>query len=238
MLIRRELFHALEGFDPVYAPAYYEDLDLCLRVAQHGMTVVYEPRSAVTHLRYGSGDFDRAAELSERNRTLFRDRWGSQLVGRPSTFRGTSAQAVIAARDARATPRVLICAGPGDRAAERVALLVLSRWGQARVTWATGGDRTSGFDPAALLGVGVEVLDESDPSWLSGRLFHYDLAVLRCDPHPSLLAALDATQPQATRSSLADLEGAPETLLPRLTTVMARAGIAPPPRIRDVNLRT
>jgi GT2 family glycosyltransferase len=64
MLLRRTTFDALGGFDERYAPAYYEDADFCLRLAQQGLAVVYEPRSTVTHVRYGSGRQDTAFELS------------------------------------------------------------------------------------------------------------------------------------------------------------------------------
>ena len=228
MLVRRDLFHALGGFDPIYAPAYYEDADLCLRIAERELTVVYEPRSSVTHLRYGSAGAERAAELSARNRNVFVGRWGAQLVGRPWTFRGTSEQAVIAARDARATPRALVCARPDDRGAEQLALRVIQSWPQARVTWATGADPANGFDAGALLQLGVEMLDDADPSWLDGRLFLYDLVFLGREADASLLSAAARTQPQASRFSLGELDGSPETLLPRLVAVMANAGIAPP----------
>ena len=36
IMIPRELFQQLQGFDPLYAPAYYEDGDLAFRVRQLG----------------------------------------------------------------------------------------------------------------------------------------------------------------------------------------------------------
>jgi GT2 family glycosyltransferase len=110
LLIKRDVFGALGGFDEAYASAYYEDTDLGLRLAQLGLRVVYEPRSTVTHVRYGSGDSEMAVQLSERNRRLFVERWGPHLVGRPRSLRAPTGQMVIAARDALATPRVLVCA--------------------------------------------------------------------------------------------------------------------------------
>jgi GT2 family glycosyltransferase len=129
MLIRRDIFEALGGFDERYAPAYYEDVDLCLRLAQRRLTVVYEPRSTVTHVRYGSGGLEKVADLSERNRRLFVERWAPQLIGRPLTFLSASESSAIAARDAMATPRVLICAPAGHPGAERLAHF---SWGAGR----------------------------------------------------------------------------------------------------------
>jgi GT2 family glycosyltransferase len=49
LLIRRELFLAVGGFDPCYAPAYFEDVDLAYKVRKAGYRVRYEPLSEVMH---------------------------------------------------------------------------------------------------------------------------------------------------------------------------------------------
>lgn len=46
---RRAMFVELGGFDPLYRPGYYEDLDLSYRAWARGWTVVYEPRSRAYH---------------------------------------------------------------------------------------------------------------------------------------------------------------------------------------------
>ena len=154
LLLRRRVFAELGGFDSRYAPAYYEDADLGMRLAERGLRVMYEPRSTVTHVRYGSGGTDGAATLSERNRALFVERWAPTLKGRPWTFIGTSDQAVITARDALATPRILVLAEPGEHGGEIVQALV-AQWRWARVTWASD-IHTDGHDPGlgALWGRG------------------------------------------------------------------------------------
>jgi hypothetical protein len=225
MLINRSLFAALDGFDDAYAPAYYEDADLCMRLAQHGLKVVYEPRSTATHVRYGSGSSAAAVELSERNRPRFVERWRSSLTGRPWTFSGGDPQEEIAARDALATPRVLICAMAGDSRAEALAVELLHGWPRSRVTWWTGPLAEFGAELEAWLDHGIEIVDRDDPGWLEDRLFHYDL-VFRASSNP--LLALDETQPQAFQVSLEQLSGPRKTLVVRLTPVLAAAGIAPP----------
>jgi len=47
--IRTSLWRELHGFDPHYAPAYCEDVDLCLRLVERGYEVWYQPRSRVVH---------------------------------------------------------------------------------------------------------------------------------------------------------------------------------------------
>ncbi len=72
---RRSMFVELRGFDPLYRPGYYEDLDLSYRAWANGWKVVYEPRSRAYHkesvsmlARYGdTGN----ARLLYRNHLLF-----------------------------------------------------------------------------------------------------------------------------------------------------------------------
>ena len=49
LLVRRSLWEELGGFDPRYAPAYYEDTDLCFRIREAGYRVVVQPRALVVH---------------------------------------------------------------------------------------------------------------------------------------------------------------------------------------------
>ncbi|MBI4575678.1 MAG: glycosyltransferase family 2 protein [Planctomycetes bacterium] len=74
-LVDRERFRALGGFDPMYRPFYYEEIDLCYRAWRRGWTVWFEPRSLVVHDHkgtigrlFGSSHGDR---VNERNRLLF-----------------------------------------------------------------------------------------------------------------------------------------------------------------------
>jgi GT2 family glycosyltransferase len=217
MLMRTAEFRAAGGFDERYAPAYYEDADLCMRLADRRLSVVYEPDSVVTHVRYGSGGLDAAAELSERNRRLFAQRWASALLGRPPTLAGTSEQWITAARDAPATPRVLLCSR--ERAASELARALIEGWPRGRLTWVTPRlhERADGWHER-----GVELIDRDDPSWLGGRLFHYDLVVGECEP--ALAGTIARTQPQAARFTVDELmSGGSEGL----RSALARAGIAP-----------
>jgi tetratricopeptide (TPR) repeat protein len=48
MIMRRELFHALSGFDEGYVNGY-EDVDLCLRAGEAGKKILYAPDSSLIH---------------------------------------------------------------------------------------------------------------------------------------------------------------------------------------------
>jgi len=55
LLIKREVITHLGTFDPIYDPAYYEDVDLCLRAKSAGYRVVFVPRAKVWHKISASG---------------------------------------------------------------------------------------------------------------------------------------------------------------------------------------
>jgi len=73
LAIRRDTWDLLVGLDQAFVPAYYEDADLCWRVRQQGLRVVYEPRAVAVHheaagLGKGSAAYHR---LFHRNRLRF-----------------------------------------------------------------------------------------------------------------------------------------------------------------------
>ena len=71
MLLRREAFEAVAGFDPSYF-MYCEDMDLCRRLGEAGWDNVYVPSSVITHL--GGHATSRAAGPMQRehHRALYR----------------------------------------------------------------------------------------------------------------------------------------------------------------------
>ncbi len=49
LMVRKDLWVKIGGFDERYAPAYYEDTDLCFEIRKHGFRVYYQPKSIVIH---------------------------------------------------------------------------------------------------------------------------------------------------------------------------------------------
>ncbi|MGH7562923.1 MAG: glycosyltransferase family 2 protein, partial [Gemmatimonadota bacterium] len=75
MLVRREVFEALGGFDTGYRNGL-EDADLCLRAGELGQEVHYVPTSVVIHLESVSpGRF----EHDRDNARLWIERWGERV---------------------------------------------------------------------------------------------------------------------------------------------------------------
>ena len=81
ILIEKALFERLGGFDETYAPAYYEDCDLSLRVQALGRHVVYEPSSIVVHHLSVSTNAIPAEKITRiaTNRAIFLERWQNTL---------------------------------------------------------------------------------------------------------------------------------------------------------------
>ncbi|OFX20549.1 MAG: hypothetical protein A2041_06660 [Bacteroidetes bacterium GWA2_31_9b] len=52
--IRRDLWNKLGGFDPIFTPGYFEDLDLGLRVHKAGYKIIWDPECRVDHLTEGT----------------------------------------------------------------------------------------------------------------------------------------------------------------------------------------
>ncbi len=79
LLVRREAWDAVGGFDDRYHPAYYEDVDLCLALHRHGYTVLYEPRAELSHLESQSSSYRYRYFLLIRNRARLVAKWSAEL---------------------------------------------------------------------------------------------------------------------------------------------------------------
>lgn len=81
LLVRRDVFAAVGGLDPAYAPAYFEDADLAYKVRRAGYRVRYEPAAEVVH-HLSASTGDRPAfklEQVARNAVRFAERWSTEL---------------------------------------------------------------------------------------------------------------------------------------------------------------
>lgn len=50
LLVRRDAFEALGGFDPAFMPAWFEDVDFCARLLESGRRIRYVPEGRATHV--------------------------------------------------------------------------------------------------------------------------------------------------------------------------------------------
>jgi GT2 family glycosyltransferase len=203
LLVRRELFFDLGGFDERYAPAYYEDTDLCLGIWAAGGKVVYEPRSTVFHLEFGSSGEARAVELHRRNQQRFAAKWGHLLGERPAP----AFENLPRARDRRSGRRVLVAddrvpnSGRGSGFPRARALLeALVQLGFV-VTFIPTTDPTP-YEPetSELQQLGVEVLHGARDihATLAERPELYDVAIVSRPHNAHILDVLRSFNPRAT----------------------------------------
>lgn len=103
MLLRRNVFLEMGGFDPAFSPAWYEDVDLCRRFAEAGQTITMVPRARVVHAGGSSvGHLGRPSFLllMHRNLARYSVKWfgdaGAEII-RAAAIAGVSARLVISA---------------------------------------------------------------------------------------------------------------------------------------------
>ncbi|HYZ10742.1 MAG TPA: glycosyltransferase family 2 protein [Actinomycetota bacterium] len=221
LLLRRADFLEAGAFDPAFVPAYCEDVDLQLRLRERGRRTVYEPRSSVVHVRFGSSGLDEraAAGLVEKHAAILRERWGHVLAERPPRPEpGVPEQAhrVLAARDADAVVRVLVVAPSSP---DQLLQTLVDRQPSGRITM-LATDSPSDFDRLGSMGVECQgPLDDADP-WLRSRRFHYTVVLaVADDPDETIRAALEEHQPQAPILRCGDADEADAAL--------TRAGVPP-----------
>jgi hypothetical protein len=85
--ITKALWDRLGGLDEEHLAVAYNDIDLCLRAREAGLTVVLSPHAVLHHHESVSRGYDddpvRLARL-QREVDWMRDRWGERLDGDPA----------------------------------------------------------------------------------------------------------------------------------------------------------
>lgn len=82
LLLAREEFEAVGGFSDTFAPAYGEDVDLCLKVRERGKRILYHPRSRILHHLSASTDIlgeGVKQHLSASNAQKMMETWGERI---------------------------------------------------------------------------------------------------------------------------------------------------------------
>lgn len=82
LMIPRKLWEEIGGFDQRYAPAYYEDTDLCFTVRARKYKVIYQPRAIVVHYGGASAGKETSSgykRFQEINRHKFVKKWQTVL---------------------------------------------------------------------------------------------------------------------------------------------------------------
>jgi GT2 family glycosyltransferase/glycosyltransferase involved in cell wall biosynthesis/uncharacterized coiled-coil protein SlyX len=113
LLVRRELFRAIGGFDETRFAVAYNDVDLCLRLREDDWRSVYAPRAELIHYESATrGHRDDPRELVEYRRAWGHDRdpyYNPNLSREHERFAIGSRRATVQVAPSRLPIRVLFC---------------------------------------------------------------------------------------------------------------------------------
>ena len=123
LLVRRSVWDRLGGFDARFAPAYYEDTDLCFEIRELGLDVVIRPDSMVIHAEGSSSRAPASASPTPTaaanatgmkrfqaiNHPKFVEKWSSRLEEQHDHPDANQlAHTLLIARDRRDTDDVFV----------------------------------------------------------------------------------------------------------------------------------
>ena len=118
-LMRRSVFTSLGGFDPAYAPAYFEDPDLAFTARSCGLVSRLVVDRPVVHAHAVANE-GRVA-LAERSRKIFQAKWAEVLKSQPKRL--VHGEDGSRARDHMCASRALILIGDAVTEIEVIAII-------------------------------------------------------------------------------------------------------------------
>lgn len=108
LMVRKEIFEKIGGFDKRYVPAYCEDTDLCFEIRKLGYKVYLQPTSRVIHfegITAGKKVYKGVKKYQVVNYEKFKEKWSDVLARQPVSEDDYKA---FLARDRKAGRRILI----------------------------------------------------------------------------------------------------------------------------------
>jgi len=101
LMIRRDVWQELNGFDERFHPLWFEDVDFCWRARQKGYRMCYTPYAVAKHTGGHS-----LAKISLENRQLY---WYRSLLGFAAKhYRASTVRMVCAAVFLGSIPRMFL----------------------------------------------------------------------------------------------------------------------------------
>jgi GT2 family glycosyltransferase len=201
LLVRRDLFERLGGFDRRFAPAYYEDADLCFGVRSLGFRVRYQPLSRVVHYEGATAGRDTSTGYKRFqivNREKFFDKWRAVLEREHFDYHPAN----IARASVRShAPAVIIFddhlpAPDRDAGSGRMAFILstLARW--SRPVFVSLGKQRAHRDERRLWRDGIETASATDYMRLLKTRDFRAAIVSRPDVAEAIIPAIRRAAPQ------------------------------------------
>jgi GT2 family glycosyltransferase/2-polyprenyl-3-methyl-5-hydroxy-6-metoxy-1,4-benzoquinol methylase len=103
LLVRKDLFNILNGFDERYIPAYYEDTDLCIGIQALGYKILYQPEVTIYHHEFTSSSKEHAEKAMITNQKKLVEKWRDFLI----TKEEPDLARILKARDTRKAKTIL-----------------------------------------------------------------------------------------------------------------------------------
>ena len=204
--IPRALFERIGGFDPRYAPAYYEDTDLAFAVREAGLRVRYQPAARVVHDEGTTAGIDPANGVKAyqaRNQAIFAAHRAAALVTHLPA--GSVPSPALLHRERRQVLVVDATTPKPDRdsaSLRLVNLMRLLREEGAHVVFLPADLAHAGSYTGALQSLGIETwhapFAKRLPAWLQEHGPRFDAAMVsRHYVMRELLPLLRASAPKA-----------------------------------------
>ena len=182
----RALMRELGGFDTHYAPAFYEDTDLAMKIRARGLQVLCNPFSEVVHVEGATAGTDTRHGVKAHqvvNQQRFAGRWTDALAGHPAPG---APETTLTDRLYGRTVLVVDALTPRpdrDSGSMRlVNLMRLLREEGAHVVFAAADRAHDGEYTQALQRLGIEAWHAPQmarwPAWLREHGPRFDLALV------------------------------------------------------------
>ncbi len=235
LMVDRRAWDAVGGLDDRYFPAYYEDVDLCLALLEHGYRVVYEPRARLQHLESQSTSTPFRNFLLVRNRAELVAKWSTVLqsfADHPDPIDGAAIDAAVL-RATRSVGRVLVLEGSADptgwRLLPTIEALASAGWSvmvSAPVS-VRRADSSDGGIEDRLVNLGVDVRHEPTEDLVSRYRDSLDAVVVA---EEGAAVGLPLRRPDGSSIPvLGQREGRDDSLVVRLSAAVRRGVEGPPP---------
>ena len=89
IMIKKDIWENLGGFDERFSPAYYEDTDFSFKLRSNGYKVLYQPKSVVLHYEgISNGKYLNTGikKYQEINKIKFIEKWKNELINQQDTM--------------------------------------------------------------------------------------------------------------------------------------------------------
>jgi GT2 family glycosyltransferase len=128
LLMKRDTFVTYGGFDPIFEPAYFEDVDLCFRLRANGLYTYYASDITVYHEEQATSaalwSREEFLAINVTNHRKFLQRWSTYLEDRLKGMRESSGPTVQPSAPSFSMGNILLrSAAPLDESADCDAML-------------------------------------------------------------------------------------------------------------------